>query len=136
MKRRAFKKARVHYIRSCFEDLLLLGGGFFSCWLLSGRLLGGLGLLSGSLLSSWLLSGGFLGGLLSCGLLGDLLLGCGLLGSELERSSSLLSGGCSGDEGLGVDHLLEGESGPGHGLGGVDLVVGADVLEDGLSGGS
>merc|ERR1740122_811531 len=109
MKSRAFKKGlgTLHRIRSFLTDLLLLGGG-----LLSSRLLGSLGLLSSSLLGSRLLSGGFLGSLLSCGLLGDLLLSCGLLGSEPERSGSLLSSGGSGDEGLGFDHLLEGDPGP------------------------
>merc|ERR550534_3456078 len=68
-----------------------------------------------------LLGGGLLGGLLCCllrswllGLLGLGLLGCRLLGGQLEASCSLLASGG----------------------GGVHLVVGHDVLEDGLAGGS
>merc|ERR1719264_835333 len=114
-------------MRLLCEDLLLLGGG------LLGRLLRLLGCgLLGSLwlcgLLCWLLSllgGRLLGGLRlgSLGLLG--LLGCGLLGlrllgGQLEASCSLLASG-------GSSHNL---------LGGVHLVVGNDVLEDGLAGGS
>ena len=46
------------------------------------------------------------------------------------------SKGGRGDEDLGHDHLREGLPGPYRGLGSVDPVVGADVLEDGLAGGS
>merc|ERR1719305_2173928 len=108
--------------------LLLLGGG-----LLGGGFLGGLlcsGLL-GSLLSSGLL------GLLGGGLLGlGLLLGLGGDG-KLEASSSLLSGGTASNNLLGGDHLLECEPNADLSLGGIgDLVVGHDVLKDGLAGGT
>merc|ERR1719275_524980 len=79
-------------------------------------------LLGGGLLCRLLslLGGGLLRGLWlgSLGLLG--LLGLGLLGGQLEASCSLLASGGSSHNLLGGDHL----------------VVGNDVLEDGLAGGS
>merc|ERR1740116_805727 len=94
-------------MRLLCEDLLLLGGGLLCCWLLS-------------LLGSRLLGGLRLGSLGLLGLLGSRLLSLGLLGGQLEASCSLLASG-------GGSH---------NGLGGVHLVVGNDVLEDGLAGGS
>merc|ERR1719361_169053 len=96
------------------KDLLLLGGS------LLGRLLGGL----------WLGSLGLLG------LLGSGLLGLGLLGGQLEASCSLLASGGSSHNLLGSDHLPQGELDAHASLGGVHLVVGNDVLEDRLAGGS
>merc|ERR1719331_3763518 len=95
-------------MRLLCEDLLLLGGG------LLGRLLRLLG--CGLLGSLWLR--GLLCRLL--GLLGCGLLGLGLLGGQLEASCSLLASGGSSHNRLGSVHL----------------VVGNDVLEDGLAGGS
>merc|ERR1711934_842866 len=120
----------------------LLGGGLLGSGLLSCGLLGG---LLGSRLLGGLLSGRLLGGLLSSGLLG--LLGGGLLGlglllglggdGKLEASSSLLSGGTASNNLLGGDHLLECEPDADLSLGGIgDLVVGHDVLKDGLAGGT
>merc|ERR1712037_486954 len=102
------------------EHLLLLGGG----------------LLGGRLLSSWLLGSGLLS-LLSGGLLGLGLL-LGLWGDgKLEASSSLLAGGTASNDLLGGDHLLECEPDADLSLGGIgDLVIGHDVLEDGLAGGT
>merc|ERR1719251_350020 len=122
-------------------NLLLLGGGFllgrrFCLWLGRSSLLlgsslfsGGLGLLNWSLFDDLLLGGSlwFLG-------LGGLRLG--LLGGELEGSSALLSGGSSSDNRLGFDQLLESNPHTTGGLGSVHLVVGADVLQDGLTGGT
>merc|ERR1719178_294935 len=109
-------------MRLLCEDLLLLGGGLLGRLL---RLLGG-GLLGGL----WLGSLGLLG-LLGCGLLG-----LGLLGGQLEASCSLLASGGSSHNLLGGDHLPQSELDAHASLGGVDLVVGNDVLEDGLAGGS
>merc|ERR1712212_951486 len=109
-------------MRLLCEDLLLLGGRLLG-WLLrllGGRLLGGLRL--GSL------------GLL--GLLGLGLLGLWLLGGQLEASCSLLASGSGSHHLLGSDHLSQGELDAHAGLGGVHLVVGNDVLEDRLAGGS
>merc|ERR1719367_381737 len=99
-------------MRLLCEDLLLLGGG----------LLGGLlGLLRCGLLGSlWLL-----------GLLGLGLLCLGLLCGQLEASCSLLASGGGSHNLLGGDHLPQGELDTHAGLGGVHLVVGNDVLEDG-----
>merc|ERR1712158_173747 len=101
-------------MRLLAEDLLLLGGGLLGglLCLLGCGLLGGLWL--GRLLCRLL-------GLLGSGLLGSLRLPClGLLGGQLEASCSLLAS----------------SSGSHHLLGGNHLVVGNDVLEDGLAGGS
>ena len=131
---------------SLLESLLLLGCGLLGSLLsglLSGGLLGGLGL--SSLLGGGLLSGLRLLDLLGSGLLGSLgllgllslgLLGLRLLGGKLEGSGSLLAGSGGRDDLLGGDHLPEGELDADTGLGGVDLVVGHDVLEDGLPGGA
>merc|ERR1719385_59227 len=105
-------------MRLLCEDLLLLGCGLLG-WLLR-RLLGCR--LLGSL---WLL------GLLCLGLLG-----LWLLGGQLEASCSLLASGGGGHDLLGGDHLPQGELDAHAGLGGVHLVVGHDVLEDSLAGGS
>merc|ERR1712026_531925 len=130
---------------------LLLGGGLLGGLLSSGLLslswglLGGLsGLLglSGSLLG-WLLSlsGGFLGsgllGLLSSRLLLclDGLGGLWLLG-QLEGTGSLLASGSSSHDSLGGHELLQGEPDTSGSLGSVNLVVGTDVLQDGLAGGA
>merc|ERR1719264_2307208 len=110
-------------MRLLAEDLLLLGGGLLGgllCRLLRCWLLGGLRLLGSGLL----------------GLLGLGLLGCGLLGGQLEASCSLLASGGGGHDLLGGDHLPQGELDAHAGLGGVHLVVGNDVLEDRLAGGS
>merc|ERR1719378_462299 len=48
----------------------------------------------------------------------------------------LLSCGSSSNKSLGVNQFLEGDSDSGWGLGSINLVVGTDVLQDGLSGGS
>merc|ERR1719382_1892652 len=115
------------------EDLLLLGGsllGGLLGGLLGSRLLGGL-LGLGSLLGS-----GLLGGLGLLGFLGSGLLGLGLLGGQLEASCSLLASGSSGNNLLASDQLPQGELDTDTGLGSVDLVVGNDVLEDGLAGGA
>merc|ERR1712088_1161428 len=87
-----------------------------------------------------LLGCGLLGWFL-CSLLGRWLLGLwlllslGLLG-ELEGSSSLLAGGGGSHDGLGGDQLLEGEPDTSGSLGSINLVVGTDVLQDGLAGGA
>merc|ERR1719242_637993 len=87
-----------------------------------------------------LLGGGLLGGLLcllGCGLLGGLRLLClGLLGGQLEASCSLLASSGGSHHLLGGDHLPQGELDAHASLGGIHLVVGNDVLEDGLAGGS
>merc|ERR1719245_1351568 len=116
------------------KDLLLLGGSLLGSGLLGSRLLSGLlgSRLLGGLLSSGLLSLGLLG----LGLLDSLLLlSLGLL-SELEAAGSLLAGGAASHELLCLHHLLEGQADTGLRLGGVHLVVGAHVLEDGLAGGA
>merc|ERR1712038_987655 len=118
--------------------LLLLGGsllsGLLSCRLLGSRLLGGLGLLSCGLLGSLL---GLLSSRLLLGLLGGLgLLSLGLLGGQLEGSSSLFASRSGSDESLGGNHLLQGQPDSGGSLGSINLVVGADVLQDGLAGGA
>merc|ERR1712088_419651 len=104
--------------------LLLLGCGLLGwclCSLLGSSFLG----LSGGLLD-----------LLCLWLLGLwLLLSLGLLG-ELEGSSSLLTGGGGSHDGLGGDQLLEGEPDTSGSLGSINLVVGTDVLQDGLAGGA
>merc|ERR1712242_402770 len=130
-------------MRLLSEDLLLLGGGFLGrlLRLLGGRLLGSLwlgGLLCGllSLLGSRLLGGLWLGSLGLLGLLGSRLLGLGLLGGQLEASCSLLASGSGSHDLLGGDHLPQGELDAHASLGGVHLVVGNDVLEDRLAGGS
>merc|ERR1712088_376266 len=105
-----------------------LGSWLFSCWLLhllgrwlfdllGSRLLGGLGLLGL--------------GLLSLGLLG-----LWLLGGQFEGSGSLLAGSSSGNHLLGNNHLPQGELHTDGCFGGVHLVVGHHILEDGLAGGS
>merc|ERR1719150_1571215 len=96
---------------------LLLGGGSLS--------------LSRSLLGHLLLGSGL--GLLGLGL-GWLLGSLGLLGGQLEGSSSLLSSSSGSHDRLGVDQLLESDPHTAGGLSSVHLVVGADVLQDGLSG--
>merc|ERR1719187_262796 len=121
--------------------LLLLWGSLLSSWLL-GSLLGRLlcGLLCWFLCSllCWFLS------LLSCGLLGSLLslwLLC-LLDllwlldlDNLEAASSLSSGLSSLECSLG-DSTLEGKTDLSGSLGSIHLVVGHNVLEDGLAGGA
>merc|ERR1719166_256833 len=110
-------------MRLLWEDLLLLGGGLLRCGLLGGLRL--------SSLLCWLLS------LLGSRLLGGLwLLGLGFLGGQLEASCSLLASGGGGHNLLCCDHLPQGELDSHASLGGVHLVVGNDVLEDGLAGGS
>merc|ERR1712088_1078700 len=95
-----------------------LGSWLFSCWLLH-------------LLGRWLLD------LLSSRLLGGLgLLGLWLLGGQFEGSGSLLAGSSSCNHLLGNNHLPQGELHTDGCLGGVHLVVGHHVLEDGLAGGS
>merc|ERR1712083_1202912 len=120
------------------EDLLLLGGSLLGrlLRLLGGGLLGSLWL--GGLLC-WLLSllgSRLLGSLWLLGLLGSGLLGLGLLGGQLEASCSLLASGSGSHDLLGGDHLPQGELDAHASLGGVHLVVGNDVLEDRLAGGS
>merc|ERR1712061_248574 len=112
-------------VDACLEDLLLrdlLGGGLLGCGL-------------GSLLGSGLLSCG-LGSLLGSGLLSSVLLGSlglGLLLGKLEGSRGtsaldLLQGSSS-------DALLQGQTKAHSGFLLVsDLVVGDDVLQDGLAG--
>merc|ERR1712141_488789 len=99
-------------------------------------------LLFGLLAIDLLLLGGSLlgGGLL--GLLSSRLLLCldGLGGlwllSQLEGTGSLLASGSSSHDSLGGDELLQGEPDTSGSLGGVNLVVGTDVLQDGLTGGA
>merc|ERR550525_132874 len=121
---------------------LLLGSLLGSRLLLGGSLLGG-GLL-GSLLGSWLLDllgGGLLGDLLDLLGLHDLLLHhlLDLLGldnlDQLVAAGVLALGGGHLEGSLG-DSPLEGEPDLGDGLGGIDLVVGHDVLEDGGTAGA
>merc|ERR1712061_226309 len=131
-------------VDACLEDLLLrdlLGGG-----LLGGRLgnLLGSGFLSCGLGS--LLSCRFLGSLLGSGLLGSSLLGNGLLSSGLLGSLGLglLLGKLEGSRGTSALDLLQGSSsnallqGQTKAHSGFllvsDLVVGDDVLQDGLAG--
>merc|ERR550539_1465213 len=110
-------------------SLLSLGLGS----LLGSGLLGSLGLLS--LLGLGLLGSGLSLGLLS--LLGLGLLGSGLLGGQLEGASSLLASSSSRHRLLGSNQLPQGKLHTDGGLVGVGhLVVGDDVLEDGLAGGS
>merc|ERR1711992_486908 len=147
-------------MKEIVKRVLLFGDPVTSLLLLGGSLLGGLlgsGLLGSWLLGSWLLCGGLLGCLLglSSGLLGlggllggllgllgsRLLLGLNGLGglwllSELEGSSSLLASSSSSDDSLGGDQLLQGEPDTSSSLGSVNLVVGTDVLQDGLAGGA
>merc|ERR1711882_22272 len=103
-------------MRLLCEDLLLLGGGLL-VWLLL------------SLLGSRLLGGLRLGSLGLLGLLGLGLLSLGLLGGQLEASCPLLASGGSSH------HLLQGELDAHASLSRIHLVVGNDVLEDGLAGG-
>merc|ERR1711997_681208 len=116
------------------ETLLLFWGSLLGSWLL-GSLLGSW--LLGSLL--WLLS--LLGSRLLClldllGLLGlwllcllDLL---GLLSlNNLVGSSSLTRSSCHLEGSLG-NSTLEGQADLNSSLGSINLVVGTDVLEDGL----
>merc|ERR1712184_118740 len=105
-----------------------LGRGFFSWGLLLGS----------SLLLGWSLSLG-LGrglGLLSLRFFGLGGLGFGFLSGQFEGSSSLLTGSSGGHDSLGGDELLEGDPDTATSLGSVHLVVGTDVLEDGLAGGA
>merc|ERR1712038_1945828 len=103
---------------SLFGGLLchLLGRSFLG-WSLSLGLSWGLGLLSLRFFG--------LGGL-----------GFGFLGGQVEGSSSLLTGSSGGHDSLGGDELLEGDPDTATSLGSVHLVVGTDVLEDGLAGGA
>merc|ERR1719242_2190804 len=117
-------------MRLLAEDLLLLGGLLGGLWLgcLLCRLLG--------LLGSGLLGSLRLGSLGLLGLLGLRLLCLGLLGGQLEASCSLLASSGGSHHLLGGDHLPQGELDAHASLGGIHLVVGNDVLEDGLAGGS
>jgi len=94
-------------------------------------------LLGGGLLGSGLLGLGGLSLLLLLG--GSLLLGCGLLGGSLLFSGSQLEGARSTltlglDEGLLLNHGLDGLLDEGGKLDGVNLVFGSDVLLDGGEG--
>merc|ERR1712121_68891 len=121
-----------------YKCLGLLGlGSFLSSWFLCCRFL--CSWFLGSLLSSWLL--GLLGSwfLSSLSLLSSRilrLLSLGLLSWELEGSSSLLASSSSRHQLLGSEHLLERQTDTNSSLGSVHLVVGHDVLEDGLAGGT
>merc|ERR1712012_1368296 len=139
--RKALRKQGKIWLKD--ENLLLPGGSLLGSRLLSSGLLGswlfGSSWLLGSLgfLGSWLLSSRLLSLLGSRLLLGGLwLLGSRLLGGQLEGSSSLLTSSSGSNNSLGLNHLLESNPDSGLGLGSINLVVGADVLEDGLSGGS
>merc|ERR1712038_882725 len=119
--------------------LLSLSWGLLSGLLsLSRSFLNGLLSLSGSLLGGFLsLSSGLLGSrLLSFGLLSFGLLCFGFLGGQLEGSGSLLTSGSSSHDSLGGDQLLQGEPDTSASLGSINLVVGTDVLQDGLTGGA
>merc|ERR1712129_202026 len=130
----------MRFDEKSFERHLLL------CCLLGSRLLGSL--LGSRLLSSGLLGSLGLGSLLSLrlgSLLGSRLLsllGLGLLGSrlldgQLEGTSSLLASSSSSHHLLGSNQLPQGKLDTDGGLVGIGhLVVGDDVLEDGLAGGS
>merc|ERR1711972_450534 len=117
------------------ETLLLLWGRLLGSWLL-GSLLGSRFL--GSLL--WLLS--LLGSRLLClldllGFLGLWLLSLldlfGLLSLDnLVGSSSLTRSSCHLEDSLG-NSTLEGQADLNSSLGSINLVVGTDVLEDGLA---
>merc|ERR1711970_546182 len=118
----AFIKARYeeHYLLLLWSSLL---SSFLGCWFL-GSLLWLL-----CLLGSWLL------GLLDLlWLLGLWLLSLRLLGGQLERSSSLLASSSCGNNLLGSNHLLESKTDTDSSLGSINLVVGHDILEDGLAG--
>merc|ERR550539_117704 len=133
-------------MKNVLKDILLLCcllgsrllGSLLGSRLLSSGLLGSLGL--GSLLSlglGSLLGSGLLGSLGLLSLLGLGLLGSGLLGGQLEGASSLLASSSSRHHLLGSNQLPQGKLHTDGGLVGVGhLVVGDDVLEDGLAGGS
>merc|ERR1712158_302697 len=130
-------------MRLLCEDLLLLGGGLLGwllgllrCGLLGGLWLGGLLCWLLGLLGSRLLGGLRLGSLGLLGLLGLGLLCLGLLGGQLEASCSLLASGGSSHNLLGGNHLPQGELDAHASLSRIHLVVGNDVLEDGLARGS
>merc|ERR1719490_484298 len=117
-------------------------GGSLLCSGLLGSLLGSR-LLSSGLLSR-LLGSRLLGGLLSSRLLSSLL-GSGLLGLlGLGRllclhqlvAAGVLAAGSSGLEGTLGNSPLEGQPDLDGSLGGIDLVVGDDVLEDGGAAGA
>merc|ERR1712173_221217 len=112
--------------------LLLLSCRFLGCGLLGG-LLGSR--LLGSLLSSRLLDGLLCLGFLDSGLLDDLLrlgfLDNSLLG-QLVRSSSLASG-LSHLQTASSNSPLQSHTQVNSSLGSINLVVGTDVLEDGLA---
>merc|ERR550525_1330233 len=111
--------------------LLLLWCSLFGrllCHLLGRSLL-----LGSSLLLGWSLSLGLGWGL---GLLSLRFFGFGFLSGQFEGSSSLLTGSSGGHDSLGGDELLEGDPDTATSLGSVHLVVGTDVLEDGLAGGA
>ena len=118
-------------------------GCFLGSWLLGSWLLGCLGLLGSGLLSG-LLGSRLLGGLLGSGLLGllggGLLLGgsllLGLLNLDQLELASSLAGLLGHLQGSLLDASLQGHAEVLSGLGGVHLVVGADVLEDSLAGGA
>merc|ERR1711892_1392104 len=115
------------------HSLLLLGCSLLGSWLL-GSLFGSW--LLSNLLGSWFLGSWLLGGLLGllC-LLGSSLL-CLLWLLNLDNligSSSLTR--CSGHfEGSLGNSTLEGQTDLDGSLGSINLVVGTDVLEDGLAG--
>merc|ERR1712018_998437 len=118
------------------SGLLSLSRSFLNGLLsLSGSLLGGFLSLSRGFLGSWLL--GLLSSrLLSFGLLSFGLLCFRFLGGQLEGSGSLLTSGSSSHDSLGGDQLLQGEPDTSASLGSINLVVGTDVLQDGLTGGA
>merc|ERR1711894_700977 len=99
-------------------------------------LLGLGGLLGSRLLGSRLLGGLLSSRLLGLGLLGLRLLSLGLLSRQFEGASSLLASSSGKHQLLGSEHLLESQTDTDGGLSSVDLVVGHDVLEDGLAGGT
>merc|ERR550517_678077 len=107
------------------ETLLLLGGSLLGSWLLSS-------LLGSSLLGSWLLCLLDLLGLLGLWLLCLLDLLWLLSLNNLVGSSSLTRSSCHLEGSLG-NSTLEGQADLNSSLGSINLVVGTDVLEDGLA---
>merc|ERR1711909_178498 len=137
---KALTKAVIRAITDWYATTCLgflgLGSRLLSSRLLCSRLLSLLGLLGSWLLSSLGLFSSRLLGLLSRGFLGLSLLSLGLLGRQLEGPSSLLASSSGRHQLLSGEHLLESQTDTDCSLGSVDLVVGHDVLEDGLAGGT
>merc|ERR1712036_189899 len=138
--RRMNDSASIH-----FGNIKTSSGGDRHLLLFGSSFLGGLGL--GSFLGCWLLCCRFLCLLGSFGLscLFSLRLLClfslgllcfWLLSRKLERTRSLFASNSSCNNLLSGNHLLKGKLDTNPSLSGVNLVIGNDVLEDGLTGGA